>query len=155
MCVCLCSERSDLFDFLIRFFYLSFPLFFYFVYSLCVHFANHRLIDADNLLADKLFKQNQMILSKALRIPICIDPQFSAMAYIRATHKHQHNFKILRFDMDNAMAQLKNAISTGETVVFENVNEYIDPSLSDLLEKKLTSLCLFKYACIATKLYFE
>lgn len=104
----------------------------------------YRLINADDLLADEFFNQNQMILSKALRTPICIDPQFSAMAYIRATHEHhQNNFKILRFDMDNAMAQLKNAIAAGETVLFENVNDYIDPSLSDLLEKKLISLCLF------------
>lgn len=81
-----------------------------------------------------------MILSKTLRTPICIDPQFKAIACIKATHQHQNNVKLLRFDTTNdAVGELLKAITLGEIVVLEDVHAHIDPILMDLLEIKLLS----------------
>lgn len=81
-----------------------------------------------------------MILSKTLRTPICIDPQFKAIACIKAAHQHQNNVKLLRFDATNdAVGELLKAITLGEIVVLEDVHAHIDPILMDLLEIKLLS----------------
>lgn len=81
-----------------------------------------------------------MILSKTLRTPICIDPQFKAIACIKAAHQHQNNVKFLRFDTTNdAVGELLKAITLGEIVVLEDVHAHIDPILMDLLEIKLLS----------------
>lgn len=80
-----------------------------------------------------------MILSKALRTPICIDPQSKAIAYIRETNPCQNNIKYLKLGTDNVIVELKKAITLGEIVVIEDLNEYIDSNLSDLLEKRLIS----------------
>lgn len=100
-----------------------------------------RSLDADNdLLADEFFKQNRMILSKTLRTPICIDPQFKAIECIKAAHQHQNNVKFLRLDTTNdAVGELIKAITLGEIVVLEDVHAHIDPILMDLLEIKLLS----------------
>lgn len=81
-----------------------------------------------------------MILSKTLRTPICIDPQFKAIACIKAAHQHQNNVKFLRFDTTNdTIGELLKAITLGEIVVLEDVHAHIDPILMDLLEIKLLS----------------
>lgn len=90
-----------------------------------------------DLLADEFFKQNRMILSKTLRTPICIDPQFKAIECIKAAHQRQNNVKFLRFDADDTIGELLKAIALGEVVVFEDVHAHIDPTLMDLLEIKL------------------
>lgn len=80
-----------------------------------------------------------MILSKTLRTPICIDPQFKAIACIKAAHQCQNNVKFLRFDADDTIDELLKAIALGEIVVIEDVHAHIDPTLMDLLEIKLLS----------------
>lgn len=94
---------------------------------------------ADDLLADEFSQQNRMILSKTLRTPICIDPQFKAIECIKAAHQCQNNVKFLQFDADNTIGELLKAIALGEIVVFEDVRAHIDPTLMDLLEIKLLS----------------
>lgn len=112
----------------------------------------------DDLLADEFFKQNRMILSKTLRTPICIDPQFKAIECIKAAHQCQNNVKFLRFDADDTIGELLKAIALGEIVVFDDVHAHIDPTLMDILEIKLRgfhhfphshsiALCLF--ACVS------
>lgn len=80
-----------------------------------------------------------MILSKTLRTPICIDPQFKAIECIKAAHQCQNNVKFLRFDADDTIDELLKAIALGEIVVIEDVHAHIDPTLMDLLEIKLLS----------------
>lgn len=94
----------------------------------------------DDLLADEFFKQNRMILSRTLRTPICIDPQFKAIACIKAAHQRQNNVKFLRFDATDSVGELLKAITLGEIVVLDDVHASdIDPTLMDLLEIKLLS----------------
>lgn len=100
----------------------------------------------DDLLADEFFKQNRMILSKTLRTPICIDPQFKAIECIKAAHQRQNNVKFLRFDADDSIGELLKAIALGEIVVFEDVHAHIDPTLMDLLEIKLRGFHHFPHS---------
>lgn len=95
--------------------------------------------NADDLNADEFFKQNRMILSKAVRTSICIDPQFKAIECIKTAHQRQNNVKFLRFDGDDSISELLKAIALGEIIVFEDVHTHIDPILMDLLEIKLLS----------------
>lgn len=99
-----------------------------------------RSFDADDdLCADEFFKQNRLILSKTLRTPICIDPQFKAIACIKAAH--QNPVKLLRFDTTtDTIGELLKAVTLGEIVVLDDVDAaHIDPILMDLLEIKLLS----------------
>lgn len=99
-----------------------------------------------------------MILSKTLRTPICIDPQFKAIEWIKVAHQRQNNVKFLRFDADDTIGELLKAIALGEIVVFEDVHAHIDPTLMDLLEIKLLgwfpSFSLYHFQRFTT-LYFR
>lgn len=59
-----------------------------------------------------------------------------------------HSYKILHFYDEHIMDELASAISAGECVIFDDIDDSIDLSLRDLLEKNF--IC--KYAALASGL---
>ena len=90
---------------------------------------------------DSLSTQNGLIISKARRWPLCIDPQGQANRFFKSWGKSAqdaHGLDVLRLSDDGKYVQhLKNAIQYGKWVLIENIYEEIDPVLLPVLEKDI------------------
>lgn len=79
--------------------------------------------------------QNSILLTNAIRYPLCIDPYGTASDYIKSKFQHSESYRILHFYDENFMDNLSSAISACECVIVDDIDDYIDPSLRNLLEK--------------------
>lgn len=70
---------------------------------------------------------------KASRYPVCIDPQNLAKPWI-TIYEETNNLKVLHFNDNGYVEQLKLAVTFGETVLIEDIEEQLDPILTDLLD---------------------
>lgn len=104
-----------------------------------ISFHFRRSFKAHDLHTDEFMQQNHLILAKTRQTPICIDPHSIAFDFIKLTHRCQNHIELLRFNMDDIILKLEKAIAFGKTVIFDDIDEYIDPIFMDLLEKKLIS----------------
>ncbi|KAL9651290.1 hypothetical protein ABK040_001243 [Willaertia magna] len=85
----------------------------------------------EGLPSDKISVQNGILTTHATRFPICIDPQLQALKWIKNKEK---NIKICTFSDPDFMRKLESAIKFGDTVLFENVDEEIDPMIEPFLD---------------------
>lgn len=91
-----------------------------------------------------------MLTTKSSRYPLCIDPQQQALAWIKK--REIENFlKILNFNDADFLRQLEMAIIFGNPVLFQDVDDYIDPMVYNVLEKKIN--CKDNYCIILYILY--
>lgn len=91
---------------------------------------------SDGLPADELSVQNGILTTKASRFPLCIDPQRQALNWIRK-REAANNLKVCSFSDADFLKQLEMAITYGFPFLFEDVDEYIDPVIDNLLEKNI------------------
>merc|ERR1712013_227017 len=82
----------------------------------------------DKLPNDQVSIENALILSKARRWPLMIDPQLQANQWIRKSNSDK-KLRIIRLSQQGYARILENAISYGEPVLLENVAEALDPLL--------------------------
>jgi len=90
---------------------------------------------SEGLPSDELSVQNGILTTKSSRWPLCIDPQLQAVQWIKK--KEEKMLTILNLN-DGATAYLKmleNSIKFGKTVLFENVDVELDPTIDPVLEK--------------------
>ncbi|KAH8295402.1 hypothetical protein KR018_010894 [Drosophila ironensis] len=90
----------------------------------------------EGLPPDELSIQNGILTMRASRFPLCIDPQLQALKWIRK-RETKNNLKILSFSDSDFLKQLEMAIMYGNPVLFEDVDDYIDPVIDDILQKNL------------------
>lgn len=84
---------------------------------------------------DELSIQNGILTTRASRFPLCIDPQQQAVTWIKKREFH-NNLKILSFNEPDFLKQLEMSIKYGSPVLFQDIDDYIDPVIGNLLEKK-------------------
>eukprot|EP01012_Entosiphon_sulcatum_P030911 TRINITY_DN3847_c0_g1_i1.p1 TRINITY_DN3847_c0_g1~~TRINITY_DN3847_c0_g1_i1.p1 ORF type:complete len:4187 (-),score=787.17 TRINITY_DN3847_c0_g1_i1:47-10915(-) len=82
--------------------------------------------------SDNVSIENGIILSKASRWPLCIDPQGQANAWIKNMMKDA-NLQILKLSDKDFGKQLENSIRLGQPCLLENVGEELDPLLDPIL----------------------
>lgn len=90
---------------------------------------------SEGLPSDELSVQNGILTTKSSRWPLCIDPQLQAVQWIKK--KEEKILTILNLN-DGATVYLKmleNSIKFGKTVLFENVDVELDPTIDPVLEK--------------------
>jgi len=87
----------------------------------------------DKLPNDQVSIDNALILSKSRRWPLMIDPQLQANKWIR--NSNGERLRVLRLSQGNYARILEVAISGGDPVLLENVNEVLDPLLEPVLQK--------------------
>ncbi|KAJ3349859.1 Dynein heavy chain 10, axonemal [Entophlyctis luteolus] len=92
----------------------------------------------EGLPADELSIQNGILTTKASRFPLCIDPQRQAIAWIKK-RESANNLKISTFTDPDFLKHLEMAVTYGFPFLFEDVDEYIDPVIDNLLEKNIKS----------------
>nr|CAH8856482.1 unnamed protein product [Trichobilharzia regenti] len=92
--------------------------------------------NSEGLPPDELSVQNGILTVQSSRFPLCIDPQEQALNWI--CHKEEvNNLKIATFNDPDFLKQLELAIRYGIPFLFKDVDEYIDPVISNVLEKNI------------------
>ncbi|XP_026741363.1 dynein heavy chain 10, axonemal [Trichoplusia ni] len=92
--------------------------------------------NSEGLPPDELSVQNGILTTRASRFPLCIDPQTQALSWIKRKET-KNNLKVLSFNDPQFLRQLEMAIKYGMPVLFQDVNEYIDPVVDNVLEKNI------------------
>lgn len=89
---------------------------------------------SEGLPPDELSVQNGILTVRASRFPLCIDPQQQAFVWIKK-REAANNLKILTFSDADFLKQLEMSIMYGIPVLFQDVDDYIDPVIDNVLEK--------------------
>jgi dynein heavy chain len=104
----------------------------------------------EGLPADELSIQNGILTTKASRFPLCIDPQQQALSWIKK-REATNNLKVSTFNDNDFLKQLEMAITYGFPFLFEDVDEYIDPVIDNLLEKNIRTVGPRKFIILGDK----
>ncbi|XP_051514176.1 dynein axonemal heavy chain 10 [Myxocyprinus asiaticus] len=91
---------------------------------------------SEGLPPDELSVQNGILTTRASRFPLCIDPQQQALNWIKKKEE-KNNLKISSFNDPDFLKQLELAIKYGFPFLFQDVDEYIDPVIDNVLEKNV------------------
>lgn len=93
---------------------------------------------------DQFSKENAVLVTKSSRYPLMIDPQMQANSWIKKMEREKlnkgdkKNLHIIDPQADQYMKTIEQAIAWGQVVIFQNLDEDIDPSLEPILNKALT-----------------
>ncbi|GLI63290.1 hypothetical protein VaNZ11_006196 [Volvox africanus] len=90
----------------------------------------------DGLPNDSFSIDNGIIVSKARRWPLLIDPQGQANKWIKNMEK-KHKLEVMKLSDGDYIRRLENAIQFGTPVLLENIGEELDPTLEPLLLKSV------------------
>jgi len=86
----------------------------------------------EGLPADPLSTENGIIISKARRWPLMVDPETQANKWVKTRHAAD-GLSIIKLTEKDYLRTLENAIRFGKPVLLENVQEELDASLEPLL----------------------
>ena len=89
----------------------------------------------DGLPSDPLSTENGIIISKARRWPLMIDPETQANKWIKTKHAAD-GMAVIKLSEKDYLRTLENSIRFGKPVLLENVQEELDASLEPLLLKQ-------------------
>lgn len=85
--------------------------------------------------SDNLSTQNGIIVTKAERFPLLIDPQTQGKSWIK--NKEGDDLIITRLDHKHFRLHIEDSVANGKAVLIEDIGEELDPMLDNLLEKNL------------------
>ena len=91
---------------------------------------------ADGLSTDELSIQNAILTIKGSRYALCIDPQLQALNWIKKKER-ENGLKISNFNDPDFLKHLELAITYGYPFLFEDVEEYIDPVIDNILNNNI------------------
>ncbi|GAB0093009.1 Dynein heavy chain [Sergentomyia squamirostris] len=86
--------------------------------------------------ADTFSVENGIIVSKARRYPLMIDPQGQANKWIKNLER-DNDLQVIKQTDSDYMTVAENAIKQGLPLLLENVGEYIDSGLFPILERNV------------------
>ncbi|RDD42081.1 Dynein beta chain, ciliary [Trichoplax sp. H2] len=85
----------------------------------------------EGLPSDRMSTENATILANAERWPLMIDPQLQGIKWIK--NRYGEELRVVRLGQRNYLDIIERAVSNGDIVLIENLDEIIDPVLDPLL----------------------
>lgn len=92
--------------------------------------------NANGLPGDELSTQNGILTTRASRFPIFIDPQQQALKWIKSMEE-KNKLRVATFNDSDFLKYLELAIKFGTPFLFEDVYDYIDPIIQNVLSKNI------------------
>ncbi|CAH1165598.1 unnamed protein product [Phyllotreta striolata] len=92
--------------------------------------------NSENLPPDELSIQNGILTLKGSRFPLCIDPQQQALNWIKKKEE-KYKMKVLNFNDPEFLKFLDMAIKYGSPVLFQDVDDYVDPVAEPVIMKNV------------------
>ena len=89
----------------------------------------------NGLPADKLSRENGILVFNSRRWPLIIDPQGQANKWIKKLKK-ENNLQIIKLTEPNFLKTLEGCIRFGQPCLLENIEEELDPALEPILLKQ-------------------
>ncbi|KAJ8934457.1 hypothetical protein NQ314_013332 [Rhamnusium bicolor] len=95
--------------------------------------------NSENLPPDELSVQNGILTIRSSRFPLCIDPQQQALNWIKKKEE-KCNLKVLSFNDLDFLKYLDMSIKYGSPVLFQDVDDYIDPVVENVIQKNVKNM---------------
>jgi len=84
-----------------------------------------------NLPSDRMSIENAAILTNCARWPLMIDPQLQGLKWIKT--RYGDSLKVIRLGQRGYMEVIESALSSGDTLLIENIDETIEAVLDPLI----------------------
>ncbi|XP_059180294.1 dynein axonemal heavy chain 9-like [Centropristis striata] len=88
----------------------------------------------EGLPADRMSTENATILTSCQRWPLMVDPQLQGIKWIKT--KYGENLRVIRIGQRGYLDAIERALSEGNVVLIENLEETLDPVLGPLLGRE-------------------
>ncbi|XP_026855443.2 LOW QUALITY PROTEIN: dynein heavy chain 9, axonemal [Electrophorus electricus] len=88
----------------------------------------------EGLPADRMSTENATILTSCERWPLMVDPQLQGIKWIK--NKYTDDLWVIRIGQKGYLDSIERALSAGQVVLIENLEETVDPVLGPLLGRE-------------------
>ncbi|GAB0094127.1 Dynein heavy chain [Sergentomyia squamirostris] len=85
---------------------------------------------------DDFSQQNAILTLHSMHYPLCIDPQQQALEWIKSMEL-KNDVRVTSFGDANFLHQLMDAIECGRPIVFEDIDDYVDLIIENVLVKNV------------------
>ncbi|CAK1600591.1 unnamed protein product [Parnassius mnemosyne] len=88
---------------------------------------------------DNFSAENGIIVRRATRWPLAVDPQGQALIWISRLEE-KNDIQIVDFGQPNYLKIMEQCLSDGKPILIQNVGEVLDPSIAPILDKAIVKI---------------